>query len=83
MFAGYCSVSLELEQIPLAARITTVVDVFDALTTERSYKKAWTEEEALNELIAKKGKAFDPDVVDAFASLHKEGYVSDIRRRYP
>jgi len=71
------------EEIPLAARITTVADVFDALTTERPYKRAWNEEEALKELVEQKGKAFDPEVVDAFVSLHKEGYVAEIRQRFP
>lgn len=71
------------EDIPLEARIVTVADVFDALTTERPYKKAWSEEEALNELVAQKGRAFDPRVVDAFASLYQEGVVSHIRKKFP
>jgi two-component system, response regulator RpfG len=53
-------------QIPLAARIVSVADVFDALTTERPYKKAFPLEEARKYLESKKGMEFDPDCVDAF-----------------
>jgi putative two-component system response regulator len=54
------------EQIPLAARIVSVIDVFDALTHERPYKPAWPVEEALAELKRQSGKQFDPVVLDAF-----------------
>lgn len=54
------------EEIPVVARITSVADVFDALTSERPYKKAWTIEEAAQEIYEQKGKMFDPQVVDAF-----------------
>jgi response regulator RpfG family c-di-GMP phosphodiesterase len=57
---------LKGEQIPLAARIVSVVDVFDALTNERPYKEAWTMEDAIAFLQLEKGVRFDPDVVDAF-----------------
>lgn len=52
--------------IPLEGRITSVVDVFDALTNERPYKKAWTEEDAIREIEGQKGRQFDPAVVEAF-----------------
>ncbi len=54
------------EEIPVVARITAVADVFDALTSERPYKKAWTIEEAVQEIYNQKGKMFDPKVVEAF-----------------
>ena len=54
------------EQIPLEGRITAIADVFDALTSVRPYKKAWSEEEALAFLVAQKGKHFDPALVDLF-----------------
>jgi putative two-component system response regulator len=54
------------KNIPLAARITSVADVFDALTHSRCYKAAWTPEDALEEISRGRGSAFDPDVVDAF-----------------
>jgi HD-GYP domain-containing protein (c-di-GMP phosphodiesterase class II)/GGDEF domain-containing protein len=53
-------------KIPLGARIFAVCDVFDALTSERPYKKAWTEEEAIKELKRSIGTQFDKGVVDVF-----------------
>lgn len=52
--------------IPLAARIVSVADVFDALTSKRAYKEAWPVEQALAMLEAEAGAQFDPDVVAAF-----------------
>lgn len=52
--------------IPLAARIMSLADVYDALTTSRIYKKAWPHEDAVTEIGRQKGKAFDPTVVEAF-----------------
>jgi putative two-component system response regulator len=52
--------------IPLVGRITTVADVFDALTHERPYKRAWSVEEAIDEIVAQRGRQFDPDAADAF-----------------
>lgn len=57
---------LVAEQIPLLARICAVADVFDALTSSRPYKKAWTVEDAYNWVISESGKHFDPAVVAAF-----------------
>lgn len=57
---------LTREGIPLAGRITAVVDVFDALTHERPYKHAWPEEEALAEIWRLSDSWFDPKVVAAF-----------------
>lgn len=54
------------DQIPLAGRIVTVADVFDALTQKRPYKSAWTVEEAVAEIDRQRGRQFDPRVVDAF-----------------
>jgi len=54
------------ERIPLEGRICAVADVFDALTSIRPYKKAWTEEEAIAFLIEQKGRNFDPTLVDLF-----------------
>lgn len=52
--------------IPLSARIVAIADVFDALTSERPYKKAWSIEDAINLLKKEAGKHFDPDLVPAF-----------------
>ena len=59
-------------EIPLEARVVAVADVFDALTSVRPYKKAWSIQEALNYLNAERGKHFDPICVEAFlAQLDK------------
>jgi HD-GYP domain-containing protein (c-di-GMP phosphodiesterase class II)/GGDEF domain-containing protein len=55
-------------KIPLGARIFAVCDVFDALTSERPYKKAWTEERAIDELRKGIGTQFDKGVVDVFVN---------------
>ena len=70
-------------EIPLAARIVSVADVFDALASQRPYKKPWPVEQALEELRGQKGKAFDPEVVDAFMALHGEGVVGKIQEQFP
>ena len=57
---------LKGEDIPLAARIVAVADVFDALSSKRVYKEAWSEENALIEIQQNAGKQFDPEVVMAF-----------------
>ncbi len=54
------------QDIPLEARIMALADMYDALVSERPYKKAWTHEKALAEIITKRGNHFDPAVVDAF-----------------
>ncbi len=54
------------EAIPIEARIVAVVDVFDALIHSRPYKKAWSQEEAIDFLKNKQGEQFDPEVVQAF-----------------
>lgn len=53
------------ESIPIGARILTVVDCFDAITTDRPYRKAVTRDEALAHLLDEAGKMFDPAVVEA------------------
>ena len=62
---GYPS-GLAGHQIPLEARITGLVDVYDALCSKRVYKHAWTEEEALDYLRNQQGKHFDPDLLKLF-----------------
>ena len=70
---GYLE-GLEGLQIPLCARILSVVDVFDALTSERPYKRAWTHAEALAEIERGRGTQFDPDLVDEFLRVAEEIY---------
>jgi len=62
---------LKGEQIPLAARIFTVVDVWDALTSDRPYRKAWSEEKAREHIQAEAGTHFDPQVVKTFFLEHE------------
>jgi putative two-component system response regulator len=59
---------LEGEDIPVAGRIAAVADVFDALVSERPYKKAWPIEEARAHLLANAGSHFDPACVEAFVA---------------
>lgn len=66
--------------IPIFSRIVAVADVFDALTSERPYKTAWTLEAAVDFLVAGSGKHFDPDCVQAFLNAWEE--VLEIRERY-
>jgi len=54
------------EDIPLSARIVAIADVFDALTSERPYKKAWTVEQTMALIESEAGKHFDPSLVPKF-----------------
>lgn len=60
---------LRSEQIPLAARLFAIVDVWDALRSDRPYRKAWPEEKVLQYLKDQSGKHFDPNVVQVFLDL--------------
>ena len=75
---GY-PVGLAGTDIPLTARIVALADVYDALTTQRVYKPAYSHEIAREIIIDEKGRHFDPDVVDAF--LQTESTFVEIRRR--
>ena len=57
------------EEIPLSARIFAIIDVWDALRSDRPYRKAWSDEEALKEIKRGKGKHFDPVVVETFLDV--------------
>lgn len=58
--------NLARKEIPLSARLFAACDVFDALTSERPYKRAWSASEALEEITSQRERQFDPDVVDVF-----------------
>jgi len=60
------------ENISLSARITALSDVYDALTTKRCYKAAFTHEKAIEIITEGRGTHFDPDIVDAFLVVEKE-----------
>ena len=67
------------EEISLAARIVAVADVFDALTSKRPYKEAWSSERGITAIEAGSGTQFDPGVVAAFVSLYRDGAIERIR----
>jgi cyclic di-GMP phosphodiesterase len=67
---GYAGIVAE--DIPLTGRITTVADVFDALTHKRPYKEAWPLDEAIAEIQRQRGEQFDPRVVDAFMAVQDD-----------
>ena len=60
---------LQGEHIPLPARIFAVVDVWDALTSDRPYREAWSKEKTLEYIHKQSGKHFDPRIVDVFTRL--------------
>jgi putative nucleotidyltransferase with HDIG domain len=60
---------LKGEEIPLPARLFAVIDVFDALTSDRPYRPAWSKEKTLTYIQEQSGKHFDPEVVKQFLSL--------------
>ncbi len=64
---------LKEEQIPLPARIFAVVDVYDALRSDRPYRKAWPEEKVRAYIRAQAGRQFDPRVVEVFLRLLEDG----------
>ena len=71
---------LKREAIPACARIVAVADVFDALTMARPYKRAWSVDDAVNEIKRGRGAHFDPKVVDAFLSILDE--LVDIKEKW-
>lgn len=68
------------EEIPLAARIVAIADVFDALTSQRPYKAAWPLDKALALIQESSGKHFDPQLVPLFIGIISE--IQDIQQRY-
>lgn len=63
---------LKGEQIPLGARIFAVVDVWDALTSDRPYRKAWPKDKAIEYIRQQAGRHFDPKVVEAFLRVLRD-----------
>jgi|GEM_PF-2020763 len=69
--SGYPN-GIKREEIPLSARITALADVYDALTSDRCYKKSFSHEEAKTIIAESRGSHFDPDIVDAFLEVEEE-----------
>jgi len=68
--------------IPISARIAKVADVFDALSSQRSYKDPWPIEQTLEFLQNGAGEMFDPDIITHFMTLFKRGVIGEIMRIY-
>jgi len=75
---GY--LGLKGEEIHIYARITSIADVFDALTSKRAYKDAWSESEAIGYILKESGQHFDPDVVEAFMTCSNK--LIEIKNKY-
>jgi len=60
------------EDIPLGARILSVVDCFDALTSDRPYRRAMTDQAAIDILLERRGRMYDPHVVDTFVRVYRD-----------
>jgi putative two-component system response regulator len=69
------------EEIPIGARIITIVDAYDAMTTDRPYRAALSQEEAVRRLREARGTQFDPQVLDIFLGLVESGAISHERAR--
>jgi GAF domain-containing protein len=67
---------LARDEIPVCARIVSVADVYDALTSERPYKSAWDPERAYEEILRNAGSQFDPEIVDIFGELWRDGALT-------
>lgn len=70
---GY-PMGLRGEEIPVEARIIAIADTYDAMTSDRAYRKRLSEEEVFSELRKGKGTQFDPELLDLFVSMLEEGF---------
>lgn len=68
------------ENIPLSARIVTLVDVYDTITSKRFYKTASSHDEAVIIITGEQGKYFDPGIVEVFLKIADDFH--DIQKRY-
>lgn len=69
------------EEIPIYGRIVALADVYDALSSKRVYKEAWSQDDVLNEIKKDSGTKFDPELIDIF--LNNYNYFRSIAARYP
>ncbi|MEG1742193.1 MAG: HD domain-containing phosphohydrolase, partial [Acetivibrio sp.] len=63
---------LAKQEIPLAARIMSVIDVYDALMSERCYRKAFTHRESIEIISEESGKSFDPEIIEIFNKIQNK-----------
>ena len=66
---------LKGKEIPLAARIFSVIDVWDAVQSDRPYNHAWSREDTVHYLREQSGKHFDPECIEAFLGLVEKGEI--------
>ena len=78
--AGYPK-GLAQNDIPIAARIVTLADIFDALGSKRCYKAPWPDAEILAFIVEQRGKIFDPQLVDVF--VNNFTFYTNIRAEHP
>jgi putative two-component system response regulator len=69
------------EDIPLPGRIVAVADVFDTMTRDRHYRKAWTRQQAVTEIMTQREKQFDPRVVQSFVDVMVEDLAEEERQQ--
>jgi putative two-component system response regulator len=74
---------LKEEKIPLSARIVAIADSFDAMTTERPYRKERTPKQAFNEVISGRGIQYDPLMVEVFQHAWETGKITEIFLAFP
>jgi response regulator RpfG family c-di-GMP phosphodiesterase len=73
--------SIKGENIPLSARISSLADVYDALTTARPYKEPWSHDRAMDEIVRQSGSHFDPVLVEIFTGMHEQ--FAEVHRLFP
>ena len=73
---------LKGKDIPVEGRLMAVADSFDAMTSDRPYRKALKLEKALEEIVRNRGKQFDPKMVDVFFYLYKKGLIISILEEF-
>lgn len=71
---------LKGEEIPVTGRMVAICDVFDALTSDRPYKRAWSPEEAMEEIVKESGTHFDPELVNQFVKIFPK--IKDIMQEH-
>jgi PAS domain S-box-containing protein len=71
---GY-PLGLKAQEIPLSARIFAIVDVYDALVSDRPYRKAWTPEKTLDYLLEFAGTHFDPEMIQVFLRIMRDSRI--------
>lgn len=72
--------TLKGEEIPLSGRLMAIIDVYDALTSNRVYKPAFLHEEAMKIIESERGKHFDPEITDAFIEIQDR--IQEISREF-